>query len=345
MRDWQQARLAMATGWRSSHVVGSTLGTNFRKDEVKVEDARLPKEPEISAGVFSGSESWRPSKTQQDLQKMVAKSAGDEAATTFPVKAIRAFAANGANVPEGTLGTLKDEYDFMSRKALSVISWDNGVYTADAKRYVDYQVVKREAAEKEPWQKLERLGQEVAAEDLAKSFADISGMNAGDLVAIMRSDGKWTYAQAIDKIGVSRSGTGEGIMLTFKTAPGERKEFKHSEWDKIKQLRPPTSERGWGRLVLNPLVEKIGDECSTEDLAKASTDMAGIVKGDVVVDLRSDGRWTYALVKDVIGYSRSTGSGTGLLLRVDQDGSEKKVISSEFGEKVKSIKVAATVLF
>jgi len=258
-------------------------------------------------------------------------------------------------VPEGTLGTIESD----------VVSWDNGDYTIDAARSVDYAILKGEAITASVASD-DKLGEEVSAEDLGKAFSDLTGMGRGDRLAVLRSDGRWTYAQAIKKSGTSRSGTGVGFMLTVRIADGMTKDFPFNDWDKVKQFNEPRADRGWGgwgrksveaalatklaKEAANPLMAKIGEEASEADLSKASADLSNVVTGDVVLSLRSDGKWHYARVKEFIGTTRSASGakfgnpdvinpgeeGTGMLLRVDQDGSEKKVLSTEL-EKVKAI--------
>merc|ERR1712176_444368 len=95
----------------------------------------------------------------------------------------------------------------------------------------------------------------------------------GDMVAVMRSDGKWTYAMALEKRGVSRSGTGVGVALTFQTSKDSTKQVPYEEWDKVKQLKQPTTDGAWkmsfdksvgesltGKMAaekVNPLMSKI----------------------------------------------------------------------------------------
>jgi hypothetical protein len=278
-------------------------------------------------------------KNQEAIGKLVKeqnrlKEKGNSVGAVFPVKAIKTCVANGANVPEGTLGTLEG----------TIITWDNGEYTVDAKRFVDYEILKKDEVEaimrEGDWDD-ERFGQEVTAEDLGKAFADLSGMDVGDLVAVQRSDGRWTYALAMSKAGSTRGYLGTGLMLNFRTANGERKQYPFNEWNKVKQLRKPQPKRGWGNFGGNPLLAKVGEACSTEDFEKASADLSRVCKGDVVADLRSDGRWTYAMVQDIIGSTRTGQVGTGLLLRVDQSGSEKKVLDTEAAGNVKALSTKA----
>jgi hypothetical protein len=300
--------------------------------------------------------------TQADLKKIVMdrEALKEEKGLTlvpFDAVALRTITANGANVPQGTTGILES----------NLISWSNGEYTSsNIKLNLDYKLVKKlQETPNDP--KMEKLGQEVSGTDLEKAFADLSGLAPGDLVAVLRSDGRWTYAMALQKQGNSRSKTGVGASLTVQTSEDSTKQYLYEDWDKVKQINQPKPDGAWrmsypndigdsltGKIAAeaaNPLMSKIGEECSQSDLETASADLSNVVSGDVVAALRSDGKWRYARVKEFIGTNRdATGikfgipkvvlpemAGVGMLLRVDSDGSEKKVLSSEF-DKVKAIK-------
>jgi len=308
------------------------------------------------------------SKAQEKL-KALWESRSDDFAS-FPVKALRPITVQGANVPAGATGSLKgglirwDDGFFSEDKTRPVTkSIGSQDCVGVGSDYVLEKVVTEKPAT-DAWP--ENLGQEVPEADLNKAFSDLSGMAPGDTVAVKRSDGKWTYAVAVGKQGNSRSGTGVGVALTFQVGPKATKTYSFNEWDMVKQLKEPGPDTAWkmsfpkdaGEALTNkldaetknPLMSKIGEPCSEMDLIKASSDLSNVVSGDVVATLRSDGTWRYARVLQFIGSNRDAKGikfgnpaevtpgmpGVGILLRVDGDGSEKKVLSSEF-EKVKAI--------
>lgn len=303
--------------------------------------------------------------TQEDLneqflkQKALQEKLGSLA--KFDVKALRAISQNGANVPEGTRGFLESE----------LLIWENEQFTTTAacKRGVDYQIAKRTDAEAEAPPGITAtltamLGKEVSDADMQKASTDLSGMQEGDLVIVQGSDSRWTYAMAVERSGISRSKTGVGLSLKLEVKKGVTKNIPYGEWDQIKQLEKPNPEAGimerfrgnrratiqdsaeapsskWAALAANPLRLKIGDECSEEELAKASADLSSVLTGDVVAVLRSSGKWTYASFVESIGDGfgqEQFAPGTGWLLRVDKEGSKKKVLSSQLADTVKAIK-------
>jgi hypothetical protein len=291
---------------------------------------------------------------------------------SFPVKALRPITVQGANVPAGAKGSLKGglirwDDGFFTEDRTQPVTQTKGSQdcVGVGSDYVLEKVVTEKAKPAaDAWP--DNLGQEVPKADLKKAFSDLSGMAPGDTVAVKRSDGKWTYAVAVSKQGNSRSGTGVGLALTFQVAPDAAKTYSFNEWDMVKQLREPGPDTAWkmsfpkdagealanklDEETTNPLMSKIGEPCSEMDLIKCSSDLSNVVSGDVVATLRSDGTWRYARVLQFIGANREASGikfgnpvqvtpgmpGVGILLRVDADGSEKKVLSSEF-EKVKAI--------
>jgi hypothetical protein len=201
----------------------------------------------------------------------------------------------------------------------------------------------------------DKLGEEVPEDVLQKASSDLSGMCEYD-VAIVEANGKWRYAQVIERRGSDqRSGTGAGTSLTFvMDQDGARRAFGRSDWDSIKQLKQPVAGMGvlqdsplkpieeslTAKLLeenTNPLMFKIGEECSPEDLQKASVDRSRLQTGDVVALRRSDGKWTYARLLERTGASRSGTSGTSLLFRVAKDGSYKKIDAEDWDESVKTL--------
>lgn len=243
-----------------------------------------------------------PMETQADLKKIVMdrEALKEEKGLTlvpFDAVALRTITANGANVPQGTTGILES----------NLISWSNGEYTSsNIKLNLDYKLVKKlQETPNDP--KMEKLGQEVSGTDLEKAFADLSGLAPGDLVAVLRSDGRWTYAMALQKQGNSRSKTGVGASLTVQTSEDSTKQYLYEDWDKVKQINQPKPDGAWrmsypndigdsltGKIAAeaaNPLMSKIGEECSQSDLQTASADLSNVVSGDVVAALRSDGKW------------------------------------------------------
>lgn len=277
----------------------------------------------------------------------------------FPVKALRSITALGASVKEGTLGSFSN----------GLITWDDGSYSQDRaspvlkkvggafrtrqqiaedciSRGVDWDIVKNTPYV--PRDMDAKIGLEVSKEDLEKAFTDLAGMDVGDLVAVQRSDGKWTYAEVLRPSGSTRRDF-KGLALNFRVgvgpfglAGGATKKFMSTDWDKVKQLKAPEPYKGG---VMPLLYSKLGGDVSEEDLQNASGDLFGISKGDLVAVLRSSGKWTYARVKEVAGKSRlregeefsALAPGMSLILKVGDD-DEKKVPSAEIESTVKAFR-------
>jgi hypothetical protein len=312
---------------------------------------------------------------QAFLKKEWEKREGQSA--TYRVKAIKPIEAQGAKVLEGAFGSL----------TAGIIKWDDGALSEDINnvkqpgmpyrdraqlvkdciaRSTDYILAQNILPEKVVGE--EEIWGEASEADVNAAFSDLSGLGPGDALVVRRSDGTWAYAKAIDKYGTSRSKTGAGIALKVKVGPETTKVYAYEDWDQVKQLNPPKPDGAWamsypkdlkesltGKMTdarRNALLSKIGQECAEEDLTGAQGDMSSVRSGDMVAVLRSDGKWTYARVKQFIGAARDTKdvglkfgapdkvssdqAGVGVLLRVDFDGSEKKVMSDDF-DKVKPI--------
>lgn len=334
------------------------------------EEHRMIFEPEITASVRQGSvlqpprvaRAWQrtplaigsrqylqpvraltAAATQEDLKKKY-KEQKENIPTNFDVKALRSISKNGANVPEGTRGILESD----------VILWENEEYTAASvtSRGLDYEIAKRPEP---PPDMSEMLGKDCTDADMKRASADLSGLQGGDMVLVLRPDGRWTYAIAVGRSGFSRSQTGVGFSMKLRVEPRATEMLPYREWDKIKQLKQPDPGKGIMGSILkdnrvalssklaasNPLQFKIGQEVSEEELQKASPDLSSVLEDDIVAVLRSSGKWTYARLARQIGAGGDSedpfAPGKAWLLRVDRKGSEKKVLSSELAETVKNI--------
>jgi len=173
----------------------------------------------------------------------------------------------------------------------------------------------------------ENIGEEVPEEDLKKAYADLAGLRRGDLVAVQRSDGKWTYAEVLRRKGTSRSagslgGAGPGVAMEVKVDKnGGLKIVDYSDWDKVKQFKPPVPDTGvlsevrdWKNApgYVDPREEKVGQECSQEDITNASDDQSDLLNGDVAAFKAPDGKYYYALLKERTGVTAGCIEGSGL---------------------------------
>lgn len=95
--------------------------------------------------------------------------------------------------------------------------------------------------------------------------------------------------------------TAKTAILKFEVSFNDKRslgrEYNESEWDQVKNLNPDkkAGDSGGPFLRLKERTSRpIGEVCSDEDLAQATSDLSGLGEGDVAAVLRSDGKWRYA---------------------------------------------------